>query len=203
MAFVDGVLMPGYAVKSAVKMAAFLALPLLLAKTEKEIEIKRFLKFSKNGFGKSLLLGIGIYALITGGYLLLSDVFDFSMIAGSLSENAGVTKENFLFVSLYISFINSLLEEFFFRGFLFMNLRKTLDRKTAHIISAGAFSLYHTAMMLGWFNLPLFVLMLVGLFAGGIIFNLLNEKQGSIYTSWFVHMFANFAINTVGFILLG
>ena len=31
----------------------------------------------------------------------------------------------------------------------------------------------------------------------------LNELNNNIYSSWFVHMFANFAINTVGFILFG
>ena len=202
MAFTDGVIMPGYAVKSAVKIAVFLIIPFLFSRFFKETDLTSFLKFSKSGFRTALFLGIGIYLLITGGYFALSGIIDFSKIAGSLSENAGVTKENFLFVSLYISFANSLLEEFFFRGFVFSNAKKLSGRKFAHIFSAGAFSLYHTAMMLGWFSLPVFALALFGLFAGGIIFNRLNEKTGSIYSSWFVHMFANFGINTIGFILL-
>ena len=202
MAFTDGVIMPGYAAKSVIKIAVFLIIPLLFARFFKETDLKSFLKFNKNGLKKSFLLGTGIYLLITGGYFALSGMMDFSKIAGSLSENAGVTKENFLFVSLYISFANSLLEEFFFRGFVFQNAKNLSGRKFAYIFSAGTFSLYHTAMMLGWFSLPVFALALIGLFAGGIIFNRLNEKTGSIYASWFVHMFANFGINTVGFILL-
>ena len=31
----------------------------------------------------------------------------------------------------------------------------------------------------------------------------LNEVNDNIYSSWFVHMFCNFAINTIGFILFG
>ena len=45
------------------------------------------------------------------------------------------------------------------------------------------------------------VLILSGLIAGGLIFNALNDRFGNIYPSWFVHMAANFAINTIGFIL--
>ena len=30
-----------------------------------------------------------------------------------------------------------------------------------------------------------------------------DEKYNNIYSSWLVHMCANFAINTVGFILFG
>ncbi len=202
MLFTDGVWQPGYAVKSAVKIAVFLIIPLLISKADQNIQIKPFLRFSKKGIKTAFALGAGIYAVILGGYFILSEVIDFSNIASSLSANAGVTKENFIFVSLYISFINSLLEEFFFRGFVFLNLKNTSGRKTAYFISAFAFAVYHTAMMTGWFNVFVFALMLFGLFAGGIIFNILNEKQGNIYTSWFVHMFANFAINTVGFILL-
>ena len=109
---------------------------------------------------------------------------------------------NFLFVSLYISFVNSLLEEFFFRGFLFVNLKGFSSRGFAYGFSAAAFSLYHTAMMLGWFHPVLLILVLGGLGIGGVLFNYLNEKHNTIYVSWLVHMFANFAINTIGFLLL-
>ena len=95
-----------------------------------------------------------------------------------------------------------MLEEFLFRGFVFVNLKKGTNRITAYAVSSAAFSLYHVAMMIGWFNIGLFLLVLVGLGVGGIIFNYLNEKHQSVYTSWFVHMFANFAINTIGFILM-
>lgn len=56
-------------------------------------------------------------------------------------------------------------------------------------------------MMIGWFDITVFVLTLSALFIGGLIFNYLNEKFESIYISWLIHMFANFAINTIGFIL--
>ena len=49
---------------------------------------------------------------------------------------------------------------------------------------------------------PIFALALAGLTVGGMIFNTMNEKLGGIYSSWLTHMFANFAINTIGFMLL-
>ena len=200
MALVDGVVRPGYAVKSAIKMAVFAALPLLLTRLFALLSPKEIFRFRKRGFGVALGLGIGIYALILGGWAVLRNWIDFSGIADSLTANAGVTKDNFLYVSLYISFANSLLEEFFFRGFLFGNLKQ--NRTLAYGISAAAFSLYHAAMMIGWFSPWLTALVLIGLAVGGCIFNWLNEKLGCIYASWLTHMFANFAINTIGFILL-
>lgn len=55
--------------------------------------------------------------------------------------------------------------------------------------------------MIGWFGLPVVLISLLGLFAGGMIFNRCDEKNETIYLSWLIHMFANFATNTIGFIL--
>ena len=202
MALTDGVLCPGYAAKSAIKIAVFMLIPLIASRIDRSVLYLPLLRPKKKGLLPALALGIGIYAVILGGYFLLSPFFDFSKISGTLTENAGVTKENFLYVSLYISFANSFLEEFFFRGFVFTNLKRLSGRKLAYIFSAALFSLYHVAMMIGWFSLPLFLLVMAGLFVGGVIFNFLNEKLDTIYCSWLTHMFANFAINTIGFMLL-
>lgn len=202
MALVDGVLRPGYAVKSAIKAGVFLLVPLAAAGIDRNIRYLSLLRPKKKGLIPAIFLGVGIYAVILGGYFLVSPFFDFSKIAGALTSNAGVTKENFLYVSLYISFANSFLEEFFFRGFVFTNVKAFSSKGMAYIFSAAVFSLYHVAMMIGWFSPILFLLVMVGLVAGGMIFNWLNEKLDTIYCSWLTHMFANFAINTIGFMLL-
>lgn len=202
MAVVDGVIQPGYAVKSAIKISLFLAVPFLVSRFCKELRFARLFRFQREGLLPALGLGAAVYALILGGYFLLRGWIDFSGIVDSLSSGAGVNRDNFLFVSLYISFINSLLEEFFFRGFLFANLKDSAGRATAYGFSSLMFALYHVAMMIGWFHPAVTLLLIAGLMVGGMIFNSLNEKQENICTSWLVHMFANFAINTIGFILM-
>lgn len=202
MAWVDGVLRPGYAVKSAIKVALFMLIPLMVSRLDRGVQYLSLFRPKKKGLLVALGLGAGIYGVILGGYFALSPFFDFSQIAGALTDNAGVTKENFLYVSLYISLVNSLLEEFFFRGFVFTNQKRLSGRRLAYIFSASVFSLYHVAMMIGWFSPALFLLVMVGLVAGGMIFNWLNEKMDTIYCSWLTHMLANFAINTIGFLLL-
>ncbi|MBO5454238.1 MAG: CPBP family intramembrane metalloprotease [Clostridia bacterium] len=203
MAVVDGIWQPVYAVKSAIKIVLFLALPFICGKLSGEQNLTSLFKANSKGIKFALLLGIPVYILILGGYLLLKDVFDFSSITGALTGNVGINRENFVFVAIYISFINSLLEEFFFRGFAFLTLKKTATRKFAYIFSSIVFALYHVAIMTGWFSVGLYILIIAGLIIAGLIFNFLNEKYDNIYVSWFVHMFANFAINTVGFLLFG
>lgn len=201
MALIDGILRPGYLPKSICKIALFFFVPYFMS-TKMDVVFLSLLRPRKQGVLFSVLLGLGVYAVILGGYALISPYFDFSAIAGNLTQNAGVTKNNFLYVSLYISFVNSLLEELFFRGFLFTNLTAHRGRTFAHLFSAILFALYHVAMMIGWFSPALFLLVLAGLALGGWIFNRLNEKLQTIFGSWLTHMFANFAINTIGFLLL-
>ncbi len=201
MAVIDGILKANYFIKSLIKLVLFLILPALYSLCDEDIKIKEVFIPEKRGLKLASILCVLVYVTILGGYFLLKDIFDFSSITTSLTNNIGVTGKNFIFVSLYISFVNSLLEEFFFRGFAFITLKNITSRKFAYLFSAAVFAIYHIAMMIGWFSLDVFLIIMAGLFAGGLIFNYLNERSSTVYPSWLVHMFANFAINTVGFIL--
>lgn len=201
MGIVDAVIQPGYAIKSAIKIIMFLLIPIVYGLFLKEFNIKNLMKPDKKGLCIALCLGFVIYGVVLGAYWIFKDVFDFSALTGSLNETTGVNKSNFVWVAIYISFVNSLLEEFFFRGFSFITLKKLTSRRFAYVFSSMAFALYHIAMMIGWFGLPVILISLVGLFIGGMIFNRFDEKSENIYLSWLIHMFANFATNTIGFIL--
>ena len=201
MGVVDSVIQPGYAIKSLIKIIMFLLIPAIYASVNKDCDIKTLFKPDNKGFMAAFISGIAVYGVVVGAYFLFRTVFDFSALVGSLNKTTGVNKSNFLWVAIYISFVNSLLEEFFFRGFAFLNLRKTFSRKSAYIFSSIMFALYHIAMMIGWFGIPVILISLLGLFVGGIIFNKFDEKYANIYMSWLIHMFANFATNTIGFIL--
>ena len=202
MILVDGVLQPGYALKSVIKIIAFLALPLAFSVWRSLPQTKVF-RPSKKALLISLLLGIGTYLLVIAAYLLLRAYIDLSAVPAALEQSAGVTRENFLFVGSYIALCNSLLEEFFFRCFLFLGLAEISSKKFAYVFSAAAFSVYHAGMLITMLNPFLFLLALGALFLCGLLFNYLNASHNSIWVSWFVHMGANFAINTVGMQLLG
>ena len=202
---IDAFVHPPYFSKIPIKILFFLVLPILYFVFNKEAlsDFKSLFRFRKKGLGLSLLLGVGIYAVIVGGFFLTRGVFDYSGVTKSLTEGMGITKDNYIYVALYISFMNSFLEEFFFRGFGFILMKKYTCRTFAYIFSPVLFAFYHVGMTAAMFQPILLVLILAGLIAGGFIFNYLNEKNENIYSSWFTHMFANFAMHTVGFVLFG
>ena len=203
MAIVDGVIEPQYAVKSAVKLVMFVAAPVIYMVCSRDGRFRKFLKPDKKRILLALALGVVVYGAIVGGYFLLRGVIDFSGITQSLIDGEGVTRNNFIFVALYISFVNSFCEELFFRGFAFGALGGVIPKKFSYLFSALLFAVYHVAIMTGWFSPLVFVLMIVGLAVAGIIFNRIDDGADSIFPSWIIHLFANLGINTIGLILFG
>ncbi len=199
ISFTDAFLSPPYFLKSLIKIVLFGIIPIavLLLKGGKLSEI--FVS-DRKASKLSAILGAVLVLLILLLYYLLRGAFDFSAVTKSLTEDEGITKEVFPIVFLYIAFVNSFLEEFFFRFFANKFLGRFTSGRFAFVFSALAFALYHVAIMDGWFSSILTLLLIVGLTIGGVIFNFLDRK-GGILPSWILHVSANIAINTVGMIL--
>lgn len=202
MAFVDGIVEPPYAVKSAIKVLLFLVAPLGFCVWRKLSPTSLF-RLDKKAIFLGLGLGVAVIVVILAGYCVLAPWLDLSSLPQTLTEDAGITADNFVFVAVYIAFCNSLLEEFFFRGFAFLELKKNASTAFAYIFSAAAFALYHAAFLDMFGSWILSVLTVAALFVCGLLFNFLDARQGRIWVSWLVHMCANIAINTIGMSLLG
>ena len=105
---IDAFIHPNYFVKIPIKLACFFIPPLLFFISDKS-ERASFLKLfvmKKKGLLTALLLGICVYAVIIAGYFLTRGIIDYSNVTSSLASGAGVTAENFIYVSIYISFMN-------------------------------------------------------------------------------------------------
>lgn len=194
MAFVEAVLRPGYVPKSAVKLLSFTTAVCTLG------NVKSW--FRREGLGLGLGLGTGIFAVILGAFFLFRPFLDLDAIADGLMGKEGVSRENFLWVALYISVVNSLLEELLFRGLGYLELRKHAPEGFAMVFSAAAFAAYHVAILDGWFTWWVYGLCMLGLFIGGLLFNAL-DRRGSLLPSWLAHAGANLAINTIGLMMFG
>lgn len=201
MAFIDGVVQPAYAVKSAIKIGVFLLIPLVCARVL-DLSVWEALRPDKKALLTGAVLGISAFGVILGAYAGLHRYLDLSAVPAALAQT-GVTKENFLYVNTYIALCNSFLEEFFFRCFVFLGLAKRTGTAFAYLVSALAFALYHAGMLISMVALPLFLLALIALVGCGLLFNFLSHRRKRIWASWLLHMGANFAINLVGMHLLG
>ena len=133
ISLVDAVIHPPYAAKIPIKILFFFILPMVFFMANKAdfYEFRKLFLLKKSGILKALLLGAVLYTVILLGYFLTRGFIDFSNVTPSLTEGMGITAGNFLYVSLYISLVNSflgggflyLLLQFLSGGILFQGLR--------------------------------------------------------------------------------
>ncbi len=204
MFVIEKFMMPSFFVKSLLRIIIFSGTIFLYSVTAKDrFELFRFKNIKKKEVIRVLGLAVLVYLLILVGFFLIKDFIDLNQIKQNLLTKEKITPQNFLFVSIYISLINSFLEEMFFRGFIFAKSIKFNQRKLGYYFSSILFSLYHVSIMDSWFSPILLVLLICGLFVVGVFFNYLLEKTKSFLSPWLIHSFANLAINTIGFRMLG
>jgi membrane protease YdiL (CAAX protease family) len=145
-----------------------------------------------------IILGLGSFAILIASYFVLGQFIDFNSILTELSTKSSINASNFLWVGLYITLGNSFVEEFFFRGFIFLTLYEEGKVKFAYLFSSCLFALYHISIFKSWFN-PLFMgIALIGLTFIGFVFNYVNRESKSIINSWLIHIFADSAIILIG-----
>ncbi len=200
MAIVETVIEPSYWIKSALKIVVFAGVPLAVLWAFKIKPPPDAFSLSKKSILAMLGLGAAVFGLIMGAYAITARIFDYTAMVESMTSDQQVDSRSFIFVAAYISLGNSFLEEFLFRLVSFMTLSEQSSKKgktAAYIFSSVMFAVYHVAMIGASFPLPLLILSLAGLAAGGFIFDFIDSKSGKIYPSWVVHMFADIAIMTI------
>ncbi len=191
-----------YLVKTSVKIFLFAGIPFAFTLLSGTGSIRNSLGIEHIKFKDlkaGIVLGISVFAVIISAYYLLHHLVDLNSIRNELETKLKITAGTFFIVGLYITFVNSFIEEFFFRGYIFLGIHETGLRKTAAIISSLYFGLYHISIFRTWFSLTLTVTVLAGLVTAGLIFNHLNIRSRNFLNSWIVHIFADSAIILIGF----
>ncbi|WP_202711087.1 CPBP family intramembrane glutamic endopeptidase [Sporosalibacterium faouarense] len=204
--FTEQVLETTYIIKTAIKIILFLGIPLYYIKNIENKTIKEALKFDKldkKQFKMGIFFGAGSFLIVLIAYFVLRGFIDLDSIAAELQNKSKITPSNFWIIGLYITIGNSFLEEFFFRGFIFLNLYNRNYKKLAYVFSSALFGLYHIAIFQTWFNIGLVILALVGLIGIGLVFNWLDTKSDNFINSWIVHILADSAIIIIGLKMFG
>ncbi|MCG7334887.1 CPBP family glutamic-type intramembrane protease [Sporosarcina sp. ACRSM] len=191
--WIEQVLEVTYLLKTVAKATLFLLVPFILFR-KTGFPFFRLRQTDRKSMNIAIVFGIAIMGTILATFILLQPFIDIDALVDDLAD-AGVTSIVFPFVAFYILFGNSLLEEFFFRGLLPSFLDRPLLRL---LLPSFFFAIYHIAIFLPWFSTPILLLAVAGLWIGGIIFQLVNERSGTILPSWIIHMFADVGVLIVG-----
>lgn len=193
----DGVFNIDYFTKQGIRIIVMLVIPLLLYIFVDKKEIKKEFGFLQNAsvsMWVPVSIGLVIVLVTVFGYFLLQGMFDSSEILSGLQE-IGIDKSNIIFVGIYMSFGNSLLEEFFFRGFVEDNVK---SKRMGMLISSSLFALYHVFLMTLMFPFYLVILAFLGLFIVGYVLSYINQYGRGFLYSYILHIFADIGVVLVG-----
>lgn len=204
--FIEQVLQANYLWKTMAKVSLFLLVPLIFIHFVIRMPILKFLNLKAidvKNLRLGFLFGLLSMGIVIAAFFLFQPLIDGGAILDDLIERQQITKEIFIFIAIYITFVNSLLEEFYFRGFLFLNFYEKGNPLFSYVFSALLFAVYHVAIFATWFNIGITFLALLGLFIAGLLLNWLNTKSKNFLNSWIFHIFADIGVMIIGFYLFG
>jgi membrane protease YdiL (CAAX protease family) len=152
------------------------------------------LKNWRRSFRLAAGLGLAAIAIFWTAYFLFGDLLlDHAKIAASISRQFTVNANTVLFVAPVTSFLNSFIEEFFYRGFAFgLLVRK--NRVVGYLLPAAVFTTQHVMFFWYWLEWIPFCLATGGLLVFALVLEWLYKRANSIVAPWIVHICGDVAM---------
>jgi membrane protease YdiL (CAAX protease family) len=166
-------------------------------------KVKLTLAKHRQAIPLGVFLGIAIVVLMFG--LMRTPLGEVvSRSSESISRKAqqfGVLKHYWLF-ALFLSFIHSLMEEYYWRWFVFGRLKNVVNVPCAHAIAGVSFAAHHVVVATQFF--PVLWGFLFGALAGagGILWSVMYDKQKTLLGAWLCHLIVDFGIMAIGYSIL-
>ena len=162
---------------------------------------------------RGLLLGTAFSAIVVGaGWLLfdrvLRDAAAFSGAAALIHEKIGGfgidSIWKYTVLAGFYSLFHSLLEEYYWRWFVFRQLRRLVPLWPAVLISALGFMGHHVVVLGEFFQETPWLAWLFAsaVAAGGVFWAWLYERTGSLFGPWLSHLLIDAGIFWIGYDLL-
>jgi membrane protease YdiL (CAAX protease family) len=158
------------------------------------------------GFGFGLLVAIAgllLYYGVLRDHHLMADAPE--MIREKVRGFGAATPGRFILFVGFLSLVHSLLEEYYWRWFVFSRLRARIPNAAAIVVSALAFMAYHVIDLAAFFPGKFWALVAplsACIAVGGMVWAWLYGRTGSIYAPWVSHLVIDVAIFAAGFDLL-
>jgi membrane protease YdiL (CAAX protease family) len=157
----------------------------------------------KKNLQNLLKVGVILSLIYIGGYFLLRSKLDFTRITEQLSNLIAVDASNIIMIGAFIIVINSLLEEFFWRGFLFKEMDLLTNKTFAYLSTGIAFSFHHIAFIYTWFDPIVNSIAIIGLVGFALIMNFLFYKFKDLFSLWIIHIMVDLVQIVMGLKILG
>ncbi|MHC5002639.1 MAG: CPBP family intramembrane glutamic endopeptidase [Planctomycetota bacterium] len=151
------------------------------------------------GLGVGALLGLAIAVVILAAYALvgerLIDEHHVREIARR-TEIAGPVR--FLVAAAFWICINSVIEEYVYRWFLFEKCEVLVGTRTAVVLSAAFFTIHHVIALRTQFDGLVTAIGSLGVFVGGLVWSWCYQRYRSIWPGYVSHAIVDVAVFWLG-----
>ena len=144
-----------------------------------------------------------LYFMLLKGSSLLDGAPE--TIQAKVAEFGLTTPAAFLPFAGFLAVVHSLLEEYYWRWFVFGRLRERVRWPVALFVSSVAFMAHHVIIVATFFPgrfLTMALPLTLGVAVGGGFWAWLYDRTGSLYPAWLSHLLVDTAILTVGYAMI-
>ncbi len=161
---------------------------------------------SLSGIALGIGFGLGILAAALGlyhGWLKSAEFFiaGIGPIQDKIADLGLDAPWKFAALGVFYSLFHSLLEEYYWRWFVFDQLKRLVPLWPAILISALGFMAHHILVIGTFFGYgsPLTWLLSAAVATGGLFWAWLYDRSGSLLGPWLGHLFVDAAIFVIGY----
>jgi uncharacterized protein len=162
------------------------------------------------GLAEGFLFGLAVFALAIGLYhAWLKPAGLFQATGERIRDkivNFGIHGlTGYVILAAFYCSVHSFLEEYYWRWFVFGQLRSLIPWPSAVGVSSVGFMAHHVILLatyFGWSS-PLAYLFSLGVAVGGAYWAWLYQRSGSLYGPWLSHLLIDAVIFAIGYDLVG
>jgi hypothetical protein len=134
-----------------------------------------------------------------GGFATATVALREKLVASQLDS-----RTSFIALACFYALVHSLFEEYYWRWFVFAELKSRLSVSTAAIISGVGFAAHHVLVLAAYFQglswLTVFFSFSVAV--GGFLWAAMYQRSGRLYGVWLSHLLVDAMIFFIGYDLL-
>ena len=147
----------------------------------------------------AIALGLVISGAVLVSYELVGKSWVDADYVREMAERNGIGSiEPYLGAVAYWVLVNSVLEEYVYRWFIYEKCEAVMRPMSAVFVSAACFTIHHVIAIRMQFDWNVTVLASLGVFVGGAIWSWLYLRYRSVWPGYISHALADIAVFWVG-----
>jgi membrane protease YdiL (CAAX protease family) len=166
-------------------------------------------KATTKGLAAGVLFGLAVGGGIVAAYDLWLKSASFFTVAVqpmvAKLEGLGLRSPSaFTLLGVFYAIVHAALEEYYWRWFVFGQLRRTCSLFTSIVVSSAGFAAHHV-LIIGWYfgwSSPATWLFSAAVAIGGAVWAWLYHRTGSLLGPWLSHLLIDAAIFVIGYQLV-